>query len=79
MLLPEFENMIRPKEWYNVELPIEKADDLKRYLKGHHIYFEPSSAGNLIHFECRLNDVELDLVNDYLERTNGYDPEARIK
>ena len=79
MLLPEFENMIRPKEWYSVELPIDKADDLKRYLKGHRIYFEPSSADNLIHFECHLNDVELELVNDYLERTNGYDPEARIE
>lgn len=79
MLLPEFENLIRPKEWYSVELPVDKADDFKRYLKGHHIYFEPSSAGNLIYFECHLNDVELDLVNDYLERTNGYDPEARIK
>lgn len=79
MLLPYFENMIRPKDWYNVELPPDKADDLKRYLKGHHIYFEPSSAGNLIHIQCHLNDVELELVNEYLERTNGYDPKARIK
>jgi hypothetical protein len=79
MLLPEFENVIRPKEWYSIELPVDKADGLKGYLKSHRIYFEPSSAGNLIHFECYMNDVELDLVNDYLERTNGYDPKARIE
>ena len=68
MMLSKIDNMMRPKEWYNIELSIDKADDLKQYLKGHHIYFEPSSAGNLIHFECHMNDIERDLVNDYLER-----------
>ena len=68
MLLSDFENKIRPKACYSIELPIDKADDLKRYLKGHHIYFEPSSAGHLVYIVCHLNDVELDLVNDYLER-----------
>lgn len=68
MLLPEFENMIRPKACYSIELPKDKADDLKQYLKGHHIYFEPSSAGHLVYIVCHLNDVELDLVNGYLER-----------
>ena len=61
-------DMRRKKEWYNVELPLDKADGLKGYLKSHRIYFEPSSAGNLIHFECYLNDIELDLVNEFLSR-----------
>ena len=79
MMLYELQDMRSKKEWYNVELPLDKADGLKGYLKSHRIYFEPSSAGNLIHFECYMNTIERDLVNDYLERTNGYDPEARTK
>lgn len=68
MLMYELSDMRRNKEWYNIELPVDKADDLERYLKSHRIYFEPSSAGNLIHFECYLNDIELDLVNEFLSR-----------
>lgn len=79
MMMYELQDMRSKKEWYSVELPIDEADDFKGYLRSHRIYFEPSSAANLIHFECYMSNVERDLVNDYLERTNGYDPEARIK
>ena len=68
MMLSKMENMMRPKEAYNIELSKDKADDLKRYLKGHHIYFEPSEAGHLVYIVCHLNDIELDLVNEYLAR-----------
>ena len=78
-MISTIEHMRRDKKWYNVELPIDKTDDLKQYLKSHDIYFEPSSAGNLIHFECYMTNIERDLVNDYLERTNSYDPKARIE
>lgn len=73
MMLYELQDMRGKKEWYNVELPIDKADGLKEYLRSHRIYFEPSSAGNLIHFECYMSTIERDLVNDYLERTNRHD------
>ena len=73
MMLYELQDMRSKKEWYNVELPIDKADGLKDYLRGHRIYFEPSSADNLIHFECYMSAVERDLVNDYLERTIRHD------
>lgn len=70
-MLYELEDAKRPKKWYNVELSVDRADELKQYLRSHCIYFEPSSAGNLIHFECYMNDVELSLVNDFLERRFG--------
>lgn len=68
MMMYELEDAKRPKKWYNVELSVDRADELKQYLRSHRIYFEPSSAGNLIHFECYMNDLELSLVNDFLER-----------
>lgn len=67
-MISTIERMRRDRKWYNVELPIDKADCLKQYLKSHNIYFEPSSAGNLIHFECYMTDDERELVNDFLKR-----------
>ena len=68
MMISTLEYMKRDKTWYSIELPIDKAEYLKQYMKGHNIYFEPSSAGNLIHFECYMNDIERDLVNDFIDR-----------
>ena len=55
------------KHFYNVELNKEDAEKLKAYLKDNGIYFEPSSCYNLIHFEVKVDDAELKMVNDYLE------------
>lgn len=63
--------MRRDRTWYNVELTKTTADLLKPYLKSHGIYFEPSEAGNLIHFELYANDIEVRLVNDFLERKHN--------
>ena len=55
------------KHYYSVELNKEDAEKLKAYLKDNGIYFEPSSCYNLIHFEVKVDDAELKMVNDFLE------------
>lgn len=55
------------KNFYGVELNKEDAEKLKAYLKANGIYFEPSACYNLIHFEVKVDDKELKMVNDFLE------------
>lgn len=54
------------KHFYNVELNKEDAEKLKAYLKDNGIYFEPSSCYNLIHFEVKVDEMELEKVNKFL-------------
>lgn len=55
------------KYFYNVELNYENAEKLKVYLKENGIYFEPSACYNLVHFEIKVNEMELVKVNKFLE------------
>ena len=55
------------KKFYNVELKKEDAEKLSVYLKENGIYFEPSSCYNLIHFEIKADNAELEKVNKFLE------------
>lgn len=55
------------KHFYNVELNTEQAEELKVYLKENGIYFEPSACYNLIHFEVKMDNEELEKVNKFLE------------
>lgn len=55
------------KHFYSVELNKKDAEKLKAYLKDNGIYFEPSSCYNLIHFEIKVDDMELKMVNAFLE------------
>ena len=55
------------KHFYNVELNKDDAEKLKAFLKSNGIYFEPSSCYNLIHFEVKVDDAELEKVNAFLE------------
>lgn len=55
------------REFYNVELNKDEAEKFKAYLKANGIYFEPSACYNLIHFEVKMNKVELKMVNEFLE------------
>lgn len=55
------------KHWYNVELNKEDAEKFKKYLKANGIYFEPSSCYNLIHFEVKVDEAELKMVDEFLE------------
>lgn len=54
------------KQWYSVELTNEYANLFKYYLGENDIYFEPSSAGNLIHFECLMTKEEHEMTNSFL-------------
>lgn len=56
------------RKFYNVELNKADAEKLKAYLKDNGIYFEPSACYNLVHFEIKMNEAELKMVNDYLEK-----------
>jgi len=56
------------KHWCNVELVKEKAELFKDYLRHHNIYFEPSEAFNLIHFECFVTEEEHYFVNEFLAK-----------
>ena len=55
------------KHFYSVELNKEDAEKLKAYLRAENIYFEPSSCYNLIHFEVKADEAELNKVNTFLE------------
>lgn len=54
--------------WYNVELNKDKAEKFNKYLKENIVVFEPSEAYNLVHFECFMNEEELDKANKYLAK-----------
>lgn len=55
------------REFYNVELNKDEAEKFKTYLKANGIYFEPSACYNLIHFEIKVDEAELKMVNEFLE------------
>ena len=55
------------KRFYSVELSKDNAEKLKVYLKENGIYFEPSACYNLIHFEIKADETELEKVNSFLE------------
>lgn len=55
------------KTFYNVELDKADAEKLKVFLKENGIYFEPSECYNLIHFEVKADETELEKVNAFLE------------
>lgn len=55
------------KHFYSVELNKEDAEKLKVYLKENEIYFEPSSCYNLIHFEVKVDEEEVEKVNGFLK------------
>lgn len=55
------------KRFYSVELSKDNAEKLKVYLKENGIYFEPSACYNLIHFEIKADEMELEKVNSFLE------------
>jgi hypothetical protein len=56
------------RKFYNVELNKANAERFKVYLRANGIYFEPSACYNLVHFQVKLNEAELEMVNEYLEK-----------
>lgn len=55
------------KKYYNVELNKDDAEKLKTFLKLNEIYYEPSSCYNLIHFEMKMDEAEVKMVDEFLE------------
>ena len=58
------------RKYYNVELNKDDAEKLKAFLKLNGIYFEPSACYNLIHFEIKVNEEELNMVDNFLDGLN---------
>lgn len=54
------------EKYYNIELIKKDAEILKEYLHTNKIYFESSGCGNLIHFEIKLNKVQLEKANNFI-------------
>lgn len=66
-------------KWYNIEIPyntreyINRADRFKEWLADSGIKFEPSAAGNMVHFEIYLDKDGVKDVNSALDRIIFYD------
>ena len=58
------------REYKNVELPKNIAGRFKEYCRDMHLKFEPSEAGEYIHFEVLVNDEELRNANEFLDSLN---------
>lgn len=58
------------REWKSCEVSKGLADELRVFLKGNEIKYEPSSCYNLIHFEMLVDNLETNLVNQYLKSKN---------
>lgn len=61
-------------KWYNVEIPyytqetIRRADNFKNWLHDNDFTFEPSAAGNMVHFEVLMNAADVQKVNTALDK-----------
>lgn len=55
------------REWYGVELDEDTAEIFSYYLRERGIKYEPSSAWNLIHFECYMTNEERKAANDFIQ------------
>ena len=60
--------MADKQEWYSVEMSKENAEKFKEYLFEQGIYYEPSEAGTLVHFECQMTYEELIKTNDWISK-----------
>lgn len=51
----------------NCELAKGTAEKFKAFLKRNNIKYEASEAGHLIHFECLMDDAQMELANRFLD------------
>ena len=70
---------MKNQKWYNVEIPyysaesISRADSFKNWLHDNDFTFEPSAAGNMVHFEVLMNAADVAKVNNALDKIVWYD------
>lgn len=55
------------RRWVSTDVEKPIAWKLKDYLRSNGIYFEPSSNGNLVHFEVKANAQEVKQINDFID------------
>lgn len=55
------------RTWYGVELDEDTAEVFRHYLRERGIRYEPSSAWNLIHFECYMTKDERKAANEFIQ------------
>ena len=68
------------KRWLSTELPKDMAWKFKVWLRDNGIKFEPSEAGNLIHFEVFMDRDEAQRANDFIDSIdNGVSASAAPK
>lgn len=53
--------------WCGVEFDKTTGELFKEFLRTWNITFEPSEAGSLVHFEVCVNEVELDMINSWID------------
>ena len=59
------------KAWYNYYTKLKGIrDELRFFLKQHEFYYELSGSMNDWHFEILLDEIELHIVNTFLESLN---------
>jgi hypothetical protein len=61
------EKKVTEAKMYNIELPKDKAKKLAQALKDENIYYEPSSAGDLIHFEIKCDETQKEAIEKFLQ------------
>ena len=52
--------------YMNVELDHDEAQEFRAFLKSIGVRYEASGAGNLIHLECRVDNMDVELINGFL-------------
>lgn len=56
------------KKWYNYEtMNPNVKDEVRRYLKQNHIYYELSECFDGWHFEIYLDENEVENINSFLD------------
>lgn len=56
-------------KWYGFEMNKRKAEIFREYLIKNDIYYEPSEAYNIIHFECKMTEKELRDTEQWFKKT----------
>lgn len=66
-------------KWYNVEIPyntredIKRAENFKNFLHENGFYFEPSACGTMVHFEIKAKETDLKKLNKALDKIVWFD------
>lgn len=55
------------KEWHSVEMTKDLAEKFKVYLYENKLKYEPSEAGQLVHFEVLMNNDESIAANKWID------------